>query len=106
VWSYGSNQYGQLGRTGDELKLMPLKCEGMDLVALIACAPNYSLAYTQETGFLYYWGYLVPEKLKSISYEPSLLTVSSEIKLVQIYATSRKILACDQKQRLLKTDLL
>lgn len=76
LYTFGANNHGQLGIN----KLVTIKQKSAvhpvslindcnDKVKLIACGPNYSLAYT-ESGTLYYFGYLVPDDPTSVQHAP------------------------------------
>jgi len=121
IYTYGANNYGQLGinkmvsiRQKAEVHAVTAINEHSDKVKLIACGPNYTLAYT-ELGSLYYWGYLVPDDLESVEHSPSPLQISlfqddqeekKQPYLTDIKATLREIIACDSKGRLYRTEIV
>lgn len=80
LYGFGAGLYGQLGLGCDDIKAkypVPIVDvnAGDERVLMITCGANFSLCYT-ALGVIYHWGMLVPEDFNSISWYPSLLTVS------------------------------
>jgi alpha-tubulin suppressor-like RCC1 family protein len=55
VWGWGDNGSGQVGASGKESELVPVKTDGLDDVISVAAGFNYSAALTKG-GDVYVWG--------------------------------------------------
>lgn len=55
IWAWGSNEYGQLGDGGREMKLRPIQVENVRDVKMISAGDNHT-AVIKEDGSVWTWG--------------------------------------------------
>lgn len=100
VWAWGNNSEGQVGDSGFENRLSPVKV--LDNVADIAAGPNHSLALDRQGG-LWGWGANQAGQLGFGESDEPRSHVSPRLILsgiVQIFSSDTYTLALDEQDRL------
>ncbi len=87
VWTWGSNNYGQLGYSGDSQLNIPRKIDGLDNVIQISTYYNTSFALKANGevlawGYNGYWNNLGVDKSDEYIYTPTSITALDNIKKI------------------------
>ena len=89
VWSWGKNEYGQLGDGTTIDRPYPIMVEGLENIIQVAAGPLYSLALTED-GRVYSWGYNMWGQLGDGELDdrnlPALVALDSGVCIKQIAA--------------------